>query len=81
VKKGAIYFISMALWGYESLDTYKYPFNQILKMFKNLAIRTTKFNILNHIMMAVKQLLIKKHQELYLAWDTILEIMEIMAKH
>lgn len=34
VKKGAVYFIGMALWGYESVDGLKYPINPILKLFK-----------------------------------------------
>ncbi|CDW73839.1 UNKNOWN [Stylonychia lemnae] len=81
VQKGAIYFVGRILWSQEKIEELNYPLSQILTVFNDLINEKSKFNVINEILGATKQLVGLKYQSLYYEWQGILNILDSLTRY
>ena len=81
VKRGAVYFLGMTLYGTDNIKECSYSINRILDIFRQVLCNITNFKLIYEIIQSILTLLQNPQINLTFEWDTIMDIVEILFSH
>ena len=81
VKRGAVYFLGMTLYGTDRIGECTYSVSRILDVFRQVLTNTSNFKLINEIVQSILSLLQNSSIKLSFEWDLILDIVETLFKY
>jgi hypothetical protein len=81
VKRGAVYFLGMTLYGTDNVKECSYSISRILDVFRQVLTNTKNFKLINEIVQSILTLLSNSAIKLSFEWDLILDIIETLFKY
>lgn len=81
VKRGAVYFLGMTLYGTDKIPECSYSISRILDVFRQVLASTRNFKLINEIIVSILTLLANQKIKLSFEWDLILDIIETLFRY
>ena len=78
VKRGAVYFLGMTLYGQDMVRECNYSISRILEVFIQVLKSTKNFKLVNEIINSISTLLFNRAEEITHEWDTIFDVIETL---
>lgn len=78
VKKGAVYFLGMTLYGTDIVPECSYSISRLLEIFHQVLQNTANFKLINEIIQSLLSLLQNQQVELTYEWDIIMDMIETL---
>lgn len=72
---GCVYFIGMALWGFQRVKALSFPFIAIMPTYAELA-KTKRIHVTTEVLLSIRRLTSKYMERLRVEWDFILQVLE-----